>query len=88
MINRYITAPRDTRWCPSSSSRVQLVNISTTFHVWVDEWGLFLCRIHGDYKPPYNWGGYHLVNHDKLLNHWDILRQNGTNRYVDNMINR
>ena len=48
--------------------RVQLVNISTTFHVRVDEWGLYhviyLCRIHGGeinqqtYKvvpPSYVW---------------------------------
>ena len=42
------------RWCPSSSSRVQLVQISTTFHVWVDEWGLYRTSIHGIYTPLYH----------------------------------
>ena len=34
---------------------VQLVHISTTFHVWVDEWGLYRTSFHGIYKATYNW---------------------------------
>ena len=46
--------------------RVQLVHISTTFHVWVDEWGLYRTSIHRIYKPTYNWG-HHLVHLDVFL---------------------
>ena len=42
-------------WCPSSSSRVQVVQISTTFHVWV--YGHHNYIVHGGYKLTNITGG-------------------------------